>query len=106
MASIGTEIVITVERRPCFVGDKRAFFHRWIDKETPILRVKINVPCSEIRRVQDEIIERFKRDKIVPQYCDMEMQKITLGLVEYEDGTVAEVEPTNIRFDVEREKEG
>lgn len=101
MASIGTEIVITVERRPCFVGDKRASFHRWIDKDTPILKVNAMLTQKSLDRIADKV-----KQGIIPE-CggDVILQKCTLGLVEYEDGTVAEVEPTSIRFDVELEKE-
>lgn len=103
MARIGTEIVITVERRPCFVGDKRASFHRWIDKETPILKVNAMLTQKALDRIAEKA-----RQGIISERCgaDMILQKAVFGLVEYEDGTVAEVEPTSIRFDVEREKEG
>ena len=101
MASIGTEIVITLERRLCFVGDKRASFHRWIDKETPMVKINARMQYSDAKY----FAHNFLTDNVIPCDCEVIMQKITLGLVEYEDGTVAEVEPTSIRFDVERERE-
>lgn len=100
MASVGTEITITMERRPCFVGEKKAWFHRWIDKDIPM--VKVNAMLTQ--KALDRITEKFKRGLI--DHCgEVVMQKAVLGLVEYEDGTVAEVDPTSIRFDVELEKE-
>lgn len=102
MASIGTEIVITVERRPCFVGDKRAFFHRWIDKERPMFKINARMNYDDVKYYAQKFIE----DNVCPYHCEVIPQKCVLGLVEYEDGTMAEVEPTSIRFDVEREKEG
>lgn len=101
MGSIGTEIIIKAERRPCFVGDRKAMFHRWIDKEIPILRINSFLTQKAIDRLK----AKFEQG-IIPDYGgDIVLQKGVLGLVEYEDGTVAEVEPTSVRFDVELEKE-
>lgn len=101
MASIGTEFIIKMERRPCFVGEKKAWFHRWIDKETPI--VKVNALLSQ--KAIDRLAEKMRNGLITEPCGEIILQKCTLGLVEYEDGTVAEVDPTSIRFDVELEKE-
>lgn len=101
MASIWTEFIIKQERRPCFVDDKKATFHQWIEKETPILKLSGRMTyenACEIRRM-------FDRDHIINDKFDFQVIRETLGLVEYEDGTMAEVEPTSIRFDVELEKE-
>lgn len=101
MASIGTEFVIKTERRPCLVDDKRAWFHQWIDKQTPILKVNAMLTQKSLDRLAEKM-----RQGIIAEPCgDVIMQNRTLGLIEYEDGTVAEVNPTSIRFDVEREKE-
>lgn len=81
----------------CFVGDKRAFFHRWIDKEMPIIKINSQFSYKNAERYIDTI----KKHNIVPFGCEVIMQKSTFGLIEYEDGTVAEVDPTSIRFDVE-----
>lgn len=102
MARIGTEIVITMERRPCFVGEKKAWFHRWIDKDTPMLKVNAFLTQKAI----DRLAEKIWNGIITAESSgEIMLHKCTLGLVEYEDGTVAEVYPTNIRFDVELEKE-
>lgn len=99
MASMNEELKVAWERRPCFVGEREALFHRWIDKEIPTVRVNAFLTEAAIKR----ILEKVKRG-VIDGHSEVIMQKRVLGLVEYEDGTVAEVEPTSIRFDVEREQ--
>lgn len=68
----GLEMTIkTSEYRPCIVNGKKAFFHKW----------------SEFAKVVSE--------GILNPYCQI---KYTLGIVEYEDGTVEEVRPDKIKF--------
>lgn len=102
MARIGTEIVITVERRPCFVDEKRAWFHKWIEKD--VATVKVNAMLT--KKALDRVKAKIEAGIISDCSYDFITQRVALGLVEYEDGTVSEVEPTSIRFDVEREREG
>lgn len=101
MANVGTTFLLKWERRPCFVDDKKATFHQWIEKETPILKLSGLMTyenACEIRRM-------LYRDHIMNNKFDLQVIRETLGLVEFEDGTMAEVKPTSIRFDVELEKE-
>jgi hypothetical protein len=103
MASIGTTVWIKVERRPCFVdcndGEKKAFCHKWIEEDKPIVKCNTFHPHEEYKKIRKDIFETA----IYPS-VDIFTIKETLGLVEYEDGTMAKIEPTRIRFDVEREK--
>lgn len=73
---IGSDPKLIIENslRPCFVDGKRALFHRWEDKaevvgESPL---RGGHPGGQIWA--------------------------TLGIVEFEDGTVQEVYPVRIRF--------
>lgn len=69
------EIVIkTSEYRPCIVNGKKALFHKWnefakVVEASPLIG---GSPAGQI--------------------------KYTLGMVEYEDGTVEEVLPRHIKF--------
>lgn len=74
MASLNNEIIIKSELRPCFVKDKKALFHKWNEFSKPVPGgiTPIDPPPGEI--------------------------KYTLGMVEYEDGTVEEVAPHYIKF--------
>lgn len=60
--------------RSCIVVDKKAYFHRWIDKS------KIIDPSPMIGGHNGGVI------------------KFTVGLVEYEDGSVHECYPHEIKF--------
>ena len=86
------------ELRRCFVDGDRAWFHRWIDKETPISKINRTFSREEL----EKILYNIKSGSMVaPLGIDILLQKRCYGLIEYEDGTVEEVEPTSIRFDVE-----
>lgn len=93
MANLDSTITIGFRYRPCFVDGKKALFHRWAEKETPI--VKINAMLTD--KAIDRIASKIKRG-IIPPSNDVIYQKNVFGIVEYNDGTVAEVEPTSIVF--------
>ena len=68
------QVLITNEKRPCYIDDRKALFHGWSDRaeaidESPLVG---GHPAGII--------------------------KWTVGIVEYEDGTVQEIAPTKIRF--------
>ena len=65
MASLPHFIEFEMKRRPCYVNEKKAMFHKWVESFQQIGN------CS-VRK--------------------------TLGLIEYEDGTVKEEDPNHIRF--------
>lgn len=64
-----SDIVITIELRPCLVNGKKALFHKWI-KELSNFK-----PASEAG-----------------------WEERVYGLVEYEDGTLGKVEYGDIQF--------
>lgn len=74
MAGLNNEIIIKSELRPCFVKNKKALFHKWNEFSKPVPGgiTTIDPPPGQIT--------------------------YTLGMVEYEDGTVEEVAPHHIRF--------
>lgn len=71
-----SEIKITVERRPCFAKGKRAMFHRWADAARPV------VPRG---MEETETQERYQHYTV-------------RAIVEYEDGTINRVWPSDIVF--------
>lgn len=84
MAELESKIIVSnSEMRPCVVHGKKALFHRWIDKCEV-------VPPSLMRG----------------GHGGGELRE-TLALFEYEDGTVGEALPQNVRFldDKQRKKE-
>jgi hypothetical protein len=68
---------LDAKNRPCYVNDRRAVFHRWINSAHPVLPRGIDANNEKVRFFQ------FRS---------------THGLVEYEDGTLARVWPQEIRF--------
>lgn len=84
MAGLGEKITIGIEYRPCMVKteaerEAKALFHRWEAKRLPYHEISPSV--SEL------FIKKFEG-----------FTEGTFAIVEYEDGTVHEVEPQNIRF--------
>lgn len=74
MANLEIPITITAELRPCLVDGKYAFFHKWVEKS------HIVPPSPMIGGHDGGVI------------------KYALAIVEYENGKIAEVEPTSIQF--------
>ena len=66
----------TPEYRPCWVNKRKALFHRWVNSARPQLP-KGQEPNENSRYYQ---------------------YRATHALVEYEDGTIATIWPTEIRF--------
>lgn len=75
MAEIERKIIVSnSEMRPCTVHGKKALFHRWVDK--------CEIVSPSVMR---------------GGHSGGELRE-TLALFEYEDGTVGEALPQNIRF--------
>lgn len=74
MAALESEITVKMEMRPCMVKGRKALFHRWVDRSE----------CIE----PSPLIGGHNGG--VAAWTD--------ALVEYEDGTVAEVAPRYIKF--------
>lgn len=70
----GTITVNNSQYRPCIASGKKALFHRWTE------RAQIVPPSPMVGGHSGGII------------------KDTAGIIEYEDGTVADVYATNIKF--------
>jgi hypothetical protein len=87
--------MIKVRLRPCIVDGRRALFHRWIEKITPIVKISMALP-------QKELSERIKAAKesypYLPYYTEVIAQKETLAIVELEGGEIREVKPSEVRF--------
>lgn len=92
--------VQTADLRPCYVGDKKALFYRWVETDIAVFPATNNE--------FDKLTEIENREKITSVFAEVggfisknihyeKMHKI-IALVEYESGKVAEVEPSRIRF--------
>lgn len=79
MANINNTITVTFptpEYRPCWVNNRKALFHRWVDSARPV----------KPKGMEDE--ETTDRYQLYNVH----------GLVEFEDGTMARVWPQDIQF--------
>lgn len=82
------------EYRQCLVNDERAIFHRWCEED--ILRIKLNtIVKSEVAKA---IRKDFKESGLLPECCDVTTFRKVYALVEFEDGRVEKVEPTDVKF--------
>lgn len=82
--------------RPCFVNGRKGMFHRWVDKEDFLLKLKCNSYISYEKAKY--ITAQFEKTGIAPSGFEMEKVIITYAIVEFEDGTIEEVRPTTITF--------
>lgn len=84
--------------RQCEVNGKKALFHKWEDKCDPVCKAN-----AEEMGLEDalEFIKFFKdnHSTIAPVTdIDTVSFKETLAIVEYEDGSLDEVEPSKVKF--------
>ena len=80
MSTLDGKITIERELRPCIVENSaKALFHLWAVKRTPHYEIK-----SPVKGFLNPLFEGF--------------DEYIVAIVEYEDGTMHEVEPTQIRF--------
>lgn len=86
--------VVNKNYRPCSVNGKPAIFHRWAKKEQVYLQFN-NFLHKEM---MDDIVKNFNENHFYPSVASTRKVVNTLAIVEYDDGTVAEVEPSSIRF--------
>ena len=99
----GTITMTTAEYRPCYVDGIKALFHRWAEKETPLFKIQ-----NEVGITQNEFEKKLKylmNIGVTPTKCDVHMRKQTVAIVEYDSGSVAEVEPHRIVFADDKIKE-
>ena len=97
MEMLGEITIKTTEYRPCYVDGKKALFHRWEEKENLIIKHDGRFG------IKPEVIARKMRENasigiLDTNYSSLDHISAILAIVEYEDGTVAEVEPTAVRF--------
>ena len=84
--------------RPCTVKGRKAFFHKWADKKEIV--IKDNKFCEYVELTEYAIEENLKRvrEGYISPELDVYTRKETVGIIEYEDGTVDEVSPKDIKF--------
>jgi len=84
----------SAEYRQCTVDGKRALFHRWVEKDQLLIQMDGIFKEDRITKV----VETYKKYGILPACAKGEKLKVIVALVEFEDGTMAEVEALSVRF--------
>lgn len=93
--------------RPCYVSTdpikrmRKALFHCWENKEIPLAKfdgLASSEVIQETIEVIQETMDKIHKLKAIPPLVEVIMQKAIVGIVEFEDGTVAEVNPKDIKF--------
>ena len=81
--------------RLCEVKGRTAIFHRWVDKSNRILHLSSNLLNPKF---YNQIIEDYNTYGLVAGGCKVDILTETFALVEYDDGSVEYVEPTDVKF--------
>lgn len=90
-------IEIDKKLRPCTCNFKKALFHMWAEKEIPILQItNMRLKAKALSRLE----RKMESGQIPPSTGgdNIVYVKTVVGIVEFEDGSVAEVEPQTIIF--------
>lgn len=85
---------IKPELRPCYVEGKKALFHRW-NKRTDILLQSKNAMSTEDLA---QVATKARKSNNVPSFLYSKLVTNLYAIVEFEDGSIAEVEPESVRF--------
>ena len=80
--------------RPCEVDGVPALFHRWVEEDRALLNIETFLRHGD----QEALRRRALVDGVVPCGCSVDVIREMFALVEYQDGTIAKVDPELIRF--------
>lgn len=79
--------------RPCIVKERKAVFHKWAEKQAIVIQKRI---FSNDAVIEDALLSI--REGYIPPEFDAYTRRKTVAIIEYEDGTVDEVAPRDIKF--------
>ena len=82
------------EYRQCIVDGKKALFHRWVEKEDLLISFDCYLKFDQMENIAKDFIKKG----ILPNGSSTKNVKNLVALVEFEDGTMAEVGALSIQF--------
>ena len=94
IGGIGPFVFSTSEYRQCLVDGRKALFHRYIDNHRYIYKFNIHMKPKDM----EECLKVHQEKGYLPDFMDIHEGTLTVALVEYEDGTMDEVNPKNLVF--------
>ena len=80
MASIGNEIIVKQECRPCWVNGKKGLFHRWLVKKNIITQGEYAVGIIEF---ENGVIREINSENIF--FCDRKIKEYGFNNKEREE---------------------
>lgn len=85
--------------RECLVNDKKGVFHKWVTNSKIVFKA-VKKFKNEQDNVDSTIALRdvYLNNGVIPSNVEFGTISNTYGLVEFEDGTIEEVEPKDIKF--------
>lgn len=86
------------EYRPCVVRGQNALFHCYKETESPIIHLGFNIKTKEREEAALRIIEDYQSAHILPASTTLEKIKVIMAIVEFRDGHIEEVAPTELCF--------
>lgn len=88
--------------RICKVDNKKALFHCWSNKDTFLLKIKSSLRPAEqwaVKKAFEEMLECSNTMQLIPDNLEVIGNTNKFGgIVEFEDGTIKMVQPTDITF--------
>lgn len=82
------------EYRRCLVNSERALFHRWCEEDTLLINLN-TIANPEITKA---IRKEFQESLVLHGFGEVKTVSNVYALVEFENGLVEKVEPTNVKF--------
>lgn len=98
--SISGHIEIGPDLRPCYVNGMRALFHTWVNDDQVFIMDPVCMKPERAEEMQDRLTKRAQRGYLtyLPTSGTAHNTRRVFGLVEYESGKMARVDPTLIQF--------
>ena len=86
------------EYRPCVIRGQNALFHCYKETETPIIHLGFVIKTKEREKAVLRIIDDYQSAHILPASATLEKIKVMMAIVEFKDGHIEEVAPTELCF--------
>ena len=81
-------------RRPCEVDGSKAWYHGLVHNDQAILRAQAYEGQADVYAACHR---EFNVSGRIPMYCDVVVVRQTYAMIEYLDGSVAKVDPEQVR---------
>ncbi len=84
--------------RPCVVRGQNALFHCYKETENPIIHLGFDIKTEAREALAQRIMDDYQSKHILPASAVLRKIKVTMAIVEFQDGHIEEVAPTELCF--------